>query len=123
MKQFVIILTGLLFALSAQAQELTQKNLQGSWRTVKYLGLPYNADDGWDIEGNIYYDVIDGHRGAPATFKIKGNKIITDDGDDASEEFDIVMLEFTGDTIKVKSGSNGYESILKKKKGRKATKK
>ncbi|HED33779.1 MAG TPA: hypothetical protein ENJ08_06125 [Gammaproteobacteria bacterium] len=123
MKQFVIILTGLLFALSAQAQELTQKNLQGSWRTVKYLGLPYNADDGWDIEGNIYYDVIDGHRGVSATFKIKGNKIITDDGDDTSEEFDIVILEFTGDTIKVKSGSNGYESILKKKKGRKSTKK
>jgi len=113
----LIIFIFTLFANAAQAQELNQKNLQGSWRTVEFLGMPYKADDGWDFAGNIVYIVVSGQRSQlPATFKIKGNRIITDDGTDVSEEFDIIVIEFNGDSMRVKSGSQGYESVLKKRK-------
>ena len=102
-----------LFVRAAQAQ----KNLQGSWRTVEFLGMPYKADDGWDFEGNIAYIVVNGQRSQlPARFKIKGKRIITDDGTDVSEAFDIIVIKFKGDSMRVKSGSQGYESVLKKRK-------
>ncbi|AZZ90253.1 hypothetical protein EUZ85_05790 [Hahella sp. KA22] len=75
MKRITIITALALFAIGAQAAELSKQALQGSWLILSMNGESDDENDKWEFEGDNFYQNLGGRRISPDAFTVKGQTI------------------------------------------------
>ncbi|WLQ12435.1 hypothetical protein O5O45_22160 [Hahella aquimaris] len=102
MKKIVIFIALTLFAIGAQAAELSKQALQGSWLILSMNGESDDENDKWEFEGDNFYQNLGGRRIYPDAFTVKGQTI--DLG-----YAKIKVLAFDGDTMTADMAGFTYE--------------
>ncbi|WP_431687865.1 hypothetical protein [Hahella sp. NBU794] len=102
MKRIVIFTALALFAIGAQAAELSKQALQGSWLILSMNGESDDENDKWEFEGDNFYQNLGGRRISPDAFTVKGQTI--DLG-----YAKIKVLAFDGDTMTADMAGFTYE--------------
>ena len=74
-KQFILVVTVLIFSISAYAADLSESSLQGDWLVVEFMGSPDEDNTIWQFEGNQFYQKMDGKRMSPDQFEVKDGNI------------------------------------------------
>lgn len=95
MLRAILFISMLVISLSANAAEVTLSDIQGKWNKIKSNKAKIvNLDDAWEFNGNNYIVWAEGKPlGGADKFTLLNNEIILEYGK-------IIILEFTGDSMK-----------------------